>query len=78
MSPVNEGFEPELPVKEPIASQVVIASRNAIGATNAMPARVIVLFMVAIGCCTLAPLPANIVGAAAVVLLALDASLHRR
>jgi hypothetical protein len=78
MSPVNEGFEPELPVKEPIASQVVIASRNAIGATNTMPARIIVLFTVAIACSTLAPLPINIVGVAAIVLLAIDAAAHRR
>jgi hypothetical protein len=74
--PVNEGIDTEPEV--PITSRVVIASRNAIGASERMPVRVIVLFTVATGCATLAPLPINIVGVAAIVLLALDTAIHRR
>jgi hypothetical protein len=76
--PVNEGIDIDLPAKEPITSQVVIASRNAIGASDRLPVRVIVLFTVAIACSTLAPLPINIIGAAAIVLLALDTAIHRK
>jgi hypothetical protein len=77
VSPVNEEVEPE-PIDLPITSQVVMASRNAIGASDRMPVRVIILFTVAIACSTLAPLPINIIGAAAIVLLALDTAIHRR
>jgi hypothetical protein len=43
-----------------------------------MPVRVLVLFVIAVGCVVLSPIPANMVGVAALVLLALDTATHRR
>jgi hypothetical protein len=73
--PVNE--EPEVQ-RDPRMDQILERSRHAIGASDRMPVRVILLFIVSVTCAALAPIPANIVGVAAVVLLALDTSLHRR
>lgn len=61
-----------------VIERVAIVSREAVGANSRMPARVIVLFTVAIACSTLAPLPVNIIGAGSIVLLALDTAIHRR
>jgi len=73
--PVNE-VPPE---PEPtLGEKLVVRSRGAIGASDRMPVRVIILFILSICCVAVAPVPANIVGVAAVVLLALDTSLHRR
>jgi hypothetical protein len=74
--PVNEE---EIVVEDStLVDRFVARSRGAIGASDRMPARVIVDFVIAIACTALAPIPVNIVGVAAVVLLALDTSLHRR
>ena len=76
MSPVNEAEVIEEP--DPRFAKVAIKSRALIGASDRMPVRVIVL-VIALGICvTLAPLPANIIGIGALLLLALDIALHRR
>jgi hypothetical protein len=73
--PVNE-MPPE---PEPtLADRLAIRSRAAIGASDRMPVRVILLFVLTGVCVTLAPIPANLLGVAALSLLALDTSLHRR
>ena len=75
MSPVNE-YEPE---PEPPAYERIFAkSRASIGASDRMPIRVLILFMVIATCTTLAPIPVNIIGVCALALLALDTALHRR
>ena len=67
------------PEPEPtLADRFAVRSRAAIGASDRIPVRVIILFILMGGCVTLAPLPANIIGVAALALLALDTSLHRR
>jgi hypothetical protein len=74
--PVNE--EPVAVPNDPRIDAIIARSRHAIGASDRMPVRVIILFILSICCVAVAPVPANIVGVAAVVLLALDTSLHRR
>lgn len=74
--PVNEYVEPDEPIRRVELAQQVVS--RATGATDRVPLRVLVLFVVAVVCATLAPLPANVVGVAALVLLALDTALHRR
>lgn len=76
MSPVNEDAVEDDPI-----SQVEVVQRavmSAAGASERVPLRVIVLFVVAIVCATLAPVPFNGVGVAALVMLALDTAIHRR
>jgi hypothetical protein len=75
--PVNEELPPE-EVRDPIIERLVTRSRVVIGASDRMPIRVIVLVVVIVGLMTLAPTPANIIGVAATVLLALDIAQHRR
>jgi hypothetical protein len=75
--PVNEYVEDEVPAPTK-ADRVVTVVHQATGATDRMPVRVIVLFITAIACTALAPIPFSLIGAAAIVLLALDTSLHRR
>jgi hypothetical protein len=73
--PVNE----DEPIPDPPAYQQIFRRTTAsIGASDRIPLRVLILFIITIGCTTLAPIPANIIGVAAVVLLALDTALHRR
>ena len=73
--PVNE----VPPDPEPsIVDRFVPRVSGAIGASGRMPVRVILLFILSICCVAVAPVPANMLGVAAVVLLALDTSLHRR
>ena len=73
--PVNE----ELPDPEPtLADRFAVRSRAVIGASDRMPVRVILLFILIGVCVTLAPIPANLLGVGALSLLALDTSLHRR
>jgi hypothetical protein len=75
LSPVNE----EAPLPDPTTvDRFVARSRGAIGASDRMPVRVLFLFILSICCVAVAPVPANIVGVAAVVLLALDTAVHRR
>jgi hypothetical protein len=76
MSPVNE----ELPVAEldPLIERLVTRTRSAIGASDRIPVRILIYFITIAGICTLAPIPANIIGVAAVALLALDTATHRR
>ena len=76
MAPVNED-EPT-PPEPPAFVAAMYRTRAAVGASERMPLRVLILFIVTIGCTTLAPIPANIIGVAAVVLLALDTATHRR
>jgi hypothetical protein len=75
MSPVNE--EPPEP-QTPRFDRLVVRSRGAMGASDRMPVRVLFLFILTICTIALAPVPANIFGVAAVVLLALDTAMHRR
>jgi hypothetical protein len=77
MSPVNEYVEDE-PVVVTVPERVSGVIHRATGASDRVSLRVILLFIVVSVCVALAPMPANIVGVAAVVLLALDTSLHRR
>lgn len=74
--PVNElPVEPEPdPRLDRFRSQV----RAATGASDRMPLRVLVLFVIAAASMVAAPIPFNVIGAAAVALLALDAASHRR
>lgn len=73
--PVNE--EP-LPPEPTLADRFVTRSRAAIGASDRMPVRVFILFILIGGCTTLAPIPFNLIGVGAVALLALDTAVHRR
>ena len=75
--PVNEELPPE-DVRDPVIERLVTRSRGVMGASDRMPIRVIVLVVVIVGLMTLAPTPANIIGVAATVLLALDIAQHRR
>jgi predicted glycosyltransferase len=73
--PVNE----EIPEPEPtLGDRFAMRSRVAITGGGSMAVRTIVLFVTAIICVALAPVPANMVGVAAVVLLALDTAARRR
>jgi hypothetical protein len=75
--PVNQ--EPiEEPAEFGIASRLAIRSREVAGASDRLPLRVIILFILSIVCVTLAQVPFNLVGVAAIVLLALDTAAHRR
>jgi hypothetical protein len=76
MSPVNEFIEE--PEVVPVTDRVASTIRHAVGASDRLPVRVLLLFVVVVICTAMAPLPANLVGVAAAVLLALDTSLHRR
>lgn len=75
MSPVND--EP-LPPEPTLGERFAVRSRAAIGASDRMPVRIILLFVLIGVCVTLAPIPANLLGVGALSLLALDTSLHRR
>lgn len=75
MSPVNEEVQP---AEDPRFERFRQRTTRAVGASERMPVRVLVLFVVAIACAAIAPIPANIVGVAAIVLLALDTAIHRR
>jgi hypothetical protein len=74
--PVNDIAEEDEPITRIELAQQIVS--RATGATDRVPLRVLVLFVVAVVCATLAPIPANVVGVAALVLLALDVALHRR
>lgn len=74
--PVNEEL-PEEP-QDPRFAKVLARSRHAVGASDRMPVRVLILFVVSAGSAAFAEFPANIVGVAAIVLLALDTAVHRR
>lgn len=74
--PVNDMVEPPDEIRRLEVMQQAVS--RATGADHRVPLRVLVLFVVAVVCCTLAPIPANVVGVAAMVLLALDTALHRR
>lgn len=74
--PVNE-LPPE-PEPDPRVERVLAQTRRAIGASDRMPVRVMVYIVVAAIATTFAPLPANVIGVAAIALLALDTALHRR
>jgi hypothetical protein len=74
--PVNEYIEE--PEVVPAPQRVASTLRRAVGATDRLPTRVLLLFVVVIVCMATAPYPASLIGAAAIVLLALDTSLHRR
>lgn len=74
--PTNE----EEPVEEldPIIERAIHRTRGVIGASDRMPIRVIVLIITILVCVTLSPTPANIIGLAALTLLAIDITQHRR
>jgi hypothetical protein len=74
--PVNEPEQVE--ELDPVIERLVTRTRGAIGASERMPIRVIVLVIAIAVCMTLAPTPANIIGVAAIALLALDIAQHRR
>jgi hypothetical protein len=74
--PVTE--EPIEPPVDPRFARVVARSRGAMGASDRMPVRILFLFILSICCVAVAPIPANLLGVAAVVLLALDTAVHRR
>lgn len=74
--PVND--EPIIEEPHPYAERFFTQTRRAVGATDRIPLRIMALFIVIAVCTALAPIPANLVGVAAVALLALDSALHRR
>jgi hypothetical protein len=77
MSPVNE--EPIVEEEDPRFANVrAIASRGVMGASDRMPARVIVLLLLTGLTVSLAPIPANIVGIITLLLLTIDIAIHRR
>lgn len=75
--PTNEEHQVE-DGKVGVIERVAIVSRDAMGASERLPVRVIILFTVAIVCATFAPIPYNLIGAGSIVLLALDTAIHRR
>jgi hypothetical protein len=75
MSPVNEDEPIAPPSRREVWSD---RAAKSIGASDRMPIRVFILFVTAVACVTLAPVPANLLGVAAVVLLAIDSTQHRR
>jgi hypothetical protein len=75
--PVNEYMDDE-PVVQSKTDEVVRVVKATAGVTNTLTLRVVVLFLVAMVCVALAPMPANLIGVAAVCLLALDTAAHRR
>jgi hypothetical protein len=75
--PVNEYVEDEVPATTK-TDEVVRVVKASAGVTNNLTLRVVVLFLVAMVCVALAPMPANLIGVAAVCLLALDTAAHRR
>jgi hypothetical protein len=68
---------PEQPA-DPRLEQVIRQTRIAVGASDRMPVRVMVLFIASVVCAALAPLPFSLVGVSALALLALDTAIHRR
>jgi hypothetical protein len=69
---------PTEPEEDPRFKEVLERSRHAIGASDRMPVRVIILVALIATCVTLSPTPVNIIGIVATVLLALDIATHRR
>lgn len=63
---------------DPRVERLLSRTRTAVGASDRMPVRVLAYFVLIGACMTLAPIPANIIGVAAVALLALDTAIHRR
>jgi hypothetical protein len=78
MSPTNEDYADEADRPTTVVERVAIVSREVVGASERMPVRVVVLFVIALACVILAQVPFNVVGGAAIVLLALDTATHRR
>lgn len=76
MSPVNEEPVPIEP--DPRVTRFITRTTSAVGATDRVPLRVMLLFVLAAMCVAVAPVPANLIGVAAIALLALDTALHRR
>lgn len=76
MSPVNE--EPEELVPDPRFVRVQTTTRGLMGASDRIPIRLIVLFIILSVCVTLSPTPANIIGVGALFLITIDTALHRR
>lgn len=76
MSPTTE--EDPIPEHSPLYERFATTTKRSVGATDRIPLRVLILFSVTIICTTMAPIPFNVVGVTALVLLALDTSLHRR
>ena len=74
--PINE--EEPIPEPDPRVERFVMASRHVVGATERVPIRVVVLLVIALVSVTLAPLPINLIGVGAVLLLAIDTASHRR
>jgi hypothetical protein len=73
--PVTE----EAPEREPtLGERFAMRTRQVVGASERMPIRVFVLFVTIAAVAAVAPEPANIIGVAAVSLLALDTASHRR
>jgi hypothetical protein len=69
---------PAEPEPDPRFQRVIERSRQAIGASDRMPVRVLALVIVVSVCMTLSPTPANIIGMIALVLLVIDIATHRR
>jgi len=78
--PTNEIGPEEAEEERPkvIVERVGIVAREVIRGGDAITARLVVLFAVALSCVTLAQVPFNAVGAAAIGLIALDVASHRR
>jgi len=67
--PVNE---PEPEPEPTLAERFIPRARASIGASDRLPVRVLMLFIITGVCVTLAPIPANIIGVIGICLLALD------
>ncbi len=74
--PVNE--EPIEPEPDPRFAKVQAKARGVMGASDRMPIRAILLVIVVGLCIALSPIPANIVGIIALLLLTIDIAIHRR
>ena len=76
MSPVNE--EPIEEEPDPRFARVQAGARDVMGASERMPIRVILLVILIGLCGATSPIPANIIGIVALLLLTLDIAVHRR
>jgi len=76
VSPVNE--EPIEEEPDPRFAKVQSATRDVMGASERMPIRVILLVILIGLCGATSPIPANIIGIVALLLLTLDIAVHRR
>lgn len=79
-TPYPEGYNPDsmLVGEDALPHRVLRTVTAALGGSGRLPLRTIVYALVGAACASLAPVPWNVIGVVALVLLALDTGLHRR